>query len=52
MDFKRMSTALTHEASLVVPGLKRLPHGNHPEGGAGGEKVGKGNSLSQDQFQK
>lgn len=52
MAFKCMSTALTHESSLMVPGLKRLAHGNHPEGGTGGEKVGKGNNLIQDQFQK
>lgn len=51
MDFKLMSTALTSEASLMVPELEGLPRGHYPKGGAG-EKAGKAKSLTQDQLQK
>lgn len=41
-----MLTALTWETSLMVLELEALPHGNHPEGGAGGEKARKEKSNS------
>lgn len=41
-----MLTALTWDTSLMVLELEALPHGNHPEGGAGGEKARKEKSNS------